>query len=253
LIHLAYAFEVSSREMAMEALGLAATCHSSTFKDLEDAAQLNKATYESKSLFEILENVRQDKELDNLFSKPDSQNLKSLITSRNPLLLKHWSAWKIETAMEQFRESQELAAALLVGTSDPENARSGSFNSLFAVLLTTSHAVRVVLPLIPAQFQIPLLRQWWLTTVAIYISQLRPEIDSDRILGYDLKGRDWKWTAEKAIKGKFSTDAQFVKVIRALKELSLTWGDSESFFLKAAVRFIDEFQGWRGDFVGDEL
>jgi hypothetical protein len=239
--------------MAMEALGLAATCHSTTFKDMEDAAQSSKSTYESKSLFETLDHVRQDKELDNLFSKPDSQNLKTLITSRNPSLLNHWSAWKIENAMEQFRESQELAAALLVATSDPENASSGSYNSLFSVLVTTSHAVRVVLPLIPAQFQIPLLRQWWLTTVAIYISQLRPEIDMDRIRGFNLKERGWEWTAEKAVKGKFSTDAQFVKVIRALKEFSLTWGDSENFFLKAAVMFTDEFQGWRGDFVGDDL
>jgi hypothetical protein len=83
-------------------------------------------------------------------------------------------------------------------------------------------------------------------TLAVYIAQLRPEIDLDRIRDFDLKGRDWKWATSQAIKAEFSTDAHYVKAIRALRESASTWGDPDAFFLKAAVKFADEFSGWGG-------
>ncbi|KAJ5801222.1 uncharacterized protein N7518_003290 [Penicillium psychrosexuale] len=250
LIHLAYAFEMDSREIAMEALGLAATCHNDIYKSLEDPKlSKNEVQYESKSLFEIFDMVRKDKDLDGLFSTPGDDNLNILFVSHNAVLLKHWKAWKIDNPIEQFRESQELAAALLVGTADS----AGNYDWFFAMNLATSHAVRVMLPFIPPQFQISLLRQWWLICVGIYVAQLRPEIKMDQIRNYDLNGKDWKWVAEKAVKGEFSSDVYFVKTTRALKELASTWGDSDSFFLKAAVRFVTEFKCWGGNFVGYDL
>ena len=252
LIHLAYAFEMNSREIGMEALGLASACHNEIYKTLANPKHSNQApSYESKSLFEILALVREDKDLDGLFPTPGSDNLETLLTSRNPALLNHWNAWKIENAMEQFRESQQLAVALLVGIAAVDS--NGYYDWFFAMTLATSHAVRVMLPSIPAQFQIPLLQQWWLNTLGIYIAQLRPEIDMNRIRQYDLKGKDWQWVAEQAVKGEFSTDVSFVKTTRALKEQAETWGDSDSFFLKAAVLFVTDFKGWRGNFVGFEL
>jgi hypothetical protein len=243
---------MNSREIGMEALGLAATCHNEIYKTLADPKHTRQdPSYESKSLFEILALVREDKNLDGLFPTPGSDNLETLLTSRNAALLNHWDAWKIENAMEQFRESQQLAVALLVGTAAVDS--SGYYDWFFAMVLATSHAVRVMLPSIPPQFQISLLRQWWLNTLGIYIAQLRPEIDMDQIRKYDLEGKSWKWVAEQAVKGEFSTDVSFVKTTRALKEQAETWGDSDAFFLKAAVRFVTEFKGWRGNFVGFEL
>lgn len=252
LIHLAYAFEMDSREIAMEALGLAATCHNDIYKSLEDPNHSkNEASYESKSIFAIIDLVREDKDLDGLFPTPGSDNLDTLFVSRNAVLLNHWKAWKIDNPIEQFRESQELAAALLVGTTAVDS--TGHYDLFFALNLATSHAVRVMLPFIPPQFQISLLRQWWLVCVGIYVAQLRPEIKMDQIRNYDLNGKDWEWVAGKAINGEFSTNVYFVKTTRALKELASTWGDSDSFFLKAAVRFVTEFKRWRGNFVGYEL
>ncbi|KAJ5816696.1 hypothetical protein N7447_008929 [Penicillium robsamsonii] len=251
LIHLAYAFEMDSREIAMEALGLAAACYNDIYKSLEDPKHSKiEAAYESKSLFAILDLVRKDEDLDDLFPTPGSDNLDTLFVSRNAVLLNHWKAWKIENPVEQFRESQELAAALLVGTAVDS---TGHYDLFFALNLATSHAVRVVLPFIPPQFQISLLRQWWLICIGIYVAQLRPEIKMDQIRNYDLNGKDWEWVAEKAVNGEFSSDVYFVATTRALKELASTWGDSDSFFLKAAVRFVTEFKGWRGNFIGYEL
>lgn len=238
----------------MEALGLAATCHSETYKTV--AAQINshhKPPYESKSLFDILAAVREDKGLDGLFATPGNNNLETLLTSQNPAFLAHWGAWKIENPTEQFRESQQLAVALLMGTT---TADSSNYDWFFAMALATSHAVRVMLPLIPAKFQIPLIRQWWLNTLSIYIAQLRPEIDMDRIHKFDPEEKDWEWVARQAVKGVFSTDVSFVRTTRALREQAENWGDQDQFFLKAAVLFVSEFngsKGWRGGFVGSEL
>ncbi|KAF4769320.1 hypothetical protein HAV15_008567 [Penicillium sp. str.  len=189
----------------------------------------NEASYESKSLFAILDLVRKDKDLDGLFPTPGSDNLDTLFVSRNVVLLNHWKAWKIENPIEQFRESQELAAALLVGTAAVDS--TGHYDWFFALNLATSHAF----------------------ASASTSRNCGPEIKMDQIRNYDLNGKDWEWVAGKAVNGEFSSNVYFVKTTRALKELASTWGDSDSFFLKAAVRFVTEFKRWRGNFVGYEL
>lgn len=244
LIHLAYAYEMSSREVGMEALGLAATCYNNIHNYLDDPVPSKiEASYHTTSVFEIFEKVRTDNQLDGLFVTPGDHNIEKLFSTREGVLLNHWNAWTLENPIEQFRESQELAAALLVSThADPEV----KYDFFLVHVLTTSHAVRVLLPLIPAKFQVPLVRQWWLITLAIYIAQLRPEMPLDRIRDVDLKGRDWDWTAEKAVKGEYSVDAHYVKCLRSLREMATSWGDHDKFFLKAAVKFAEEFSGWGG-------
>lgn len=235
---------MSSREVAMEALGLTAVCYNDIHKFLDDPVRSQiEASYHTSSLFEIINRIRADKQLDGLFATPGDDNLDTLFRTREAVLLNHWNAWIIDNPVEQFRESQELAAALLVAT----HVDSGEKYDFFLVhTLTTSHAVRVLLPMIPAQFQIPLVRQWLLLTLAVYIAQLRPEINLDRIRDFDVKGRDWKWATNQSITAESSTDAHYVKAIRALRESASTWGDPEKFFLKAAVKFADEFSGWSG-------
>lgn len=237
LIHLAYAYEINSREVAIEALGLASVCYNSTHKYLDDPAySQTEPSYQTTSLFEVLDRVRSDKQFDDLPSTPDHHNL---LNTHEASVLNHWNAWKIENPVEQFRESQELAAALFSATHGTQK-----YDFFLVHIVTTSHAVRVLLPLIPAKFQIPLLRQWWLMTLTNFIGQHRPEIHLDRVHEYDLQGRDWKWAANQAVKGEHSTDAHYVKAIRSLAQMATTWNDPENFYLKAAVRFADDFSGW---------
>ncbi|OJJ48201.1 hypothetical protein ASPZODRAFT_140517 [Penicilliopsis zonata CBS 506.65] len=244
IIHLAYAYEMSSREMATEALGLAATCYSDLHKYLEDPSYVQtEAAYHSASLFEILERVRADKSFDNLSDGHDGNTLDSVFQARESELLGHWNAWKIDDPIKQFRESQELAAALFVSTT-PKDSKTDTYSLLLVHVLTTSHAVRILLPFLPARFQLSLVRQWLLVTLAIYIAQLRPQIDLDSIRSFNLEGRDWKSVAYTAVQGAHATDPHYLKAIRALREAADTWGDPDQFYLKAAVQFAHEFSGW---------
>ena len=83
-------------------------------------------------------------------------------------------------------------------------------------------------------------------TIAYYIAQLRPEINLDVVRRTDLKSRDWAWVDKQAISGQHALDAHYVKGLRAMKEAAKTWGDDDSFYLKAAVQFGEGFDGWGG-------
>ena len=70
-----------------------------------------------------------------------------------------------------------------------DGAERNEYDFFYVHLLTTSHAVRIILPLIPAEYHVRLVREWWLLVIAIYIAQLRPKIDKQRITDFDVKGK----------------------------------------------------------------
>ena len=244
LIHLGYAYEISSREVAMEALGLAATSYNFLHKYLDDASYTRLSTYSTSSPIEILQKISDDKRFDNLFDHQGADNIEPLFNTHEESVLEHWNAWHLPNPKKQFEDSQFAAVALLVATREPGSISEYDFFLLH--LLTTSHAVRILLPLLPAKFHIALVKEWLLITIALYVAQLRPRIDIDRVLGYDTRGRDWNWVERNVVEGKRAMDTHYVKGLRAMKEAADTWGDGEHFYLKAACKFRDEFNGWGG-------
>ena len=241
LIHLGYAYELSSREVAMEALGLAATCYSYLHKYLDMATYTRPSTYSTSSPLDILQCIREDKRFDGVYDHLGN-DLQPLFDKREEAVLEHWNAWHIVDPRKQFKDSQQAAVALLVATHKPNT----KYDFFLVHLLTTSHAVRIVLPLISAKFHISLVRQWWLLTLGYYIAQLRPVIDLSTVMDYDLQEREWSWVEKQAVEGEHAQDAHYVKALRAMREAAKTWGDSEGFYLKAAVKFGKEFDGWDG-------
>lgn len=247
LIHLGYAEEMSSRTIAIEALTLGACFYNEWHVFLDDPKYTKPAPNPTDSLFTILDRVSHDPIFDDLADTPGgSDNIATLLANEKmaAAALQYWNSWQLKSSKEQFAESQKLAVALLVAAQTPKDDKAYDF---FAVhLLTTSHAVRVLLPLLPSKFHIPLVRQWWLFTLLVYIAQLRPKINIDTIKLVDLEGRDWSYVTEKAIKGKYRTDAHYVKALRSIMEASKTWGDANQFYLKAAVKMAEDFDGWGG-------
>ncbi|KAL2814987.1 hypothetical protein BJX63DRAFT_391059 [Aspergillus granulosus] len=255
LIHLAYAFEVSSREVAMEALSLAAVCYGTPHKYLDDPSYSKaQPSYTSTSPLEILSKVRADKRLHNLFSTPGDHNSEAVFRDAEAVILDHWNALRIPAtttdAMACLRESQQAAVALLTATIPTTNRSTADvdakYDFFFVHILTTSHAVRVLLPIVPVRYQIPLLRQWWLMTLAIYIGQLRPEINLDSVHKYDIGDQNWDSVVHKSLNGEYSTETHYIKALRAIRDAAATWGNQDQFYLKAAVKFADGFTGWGG-------
>ncbi len=268
--HLGYAYELDSREVAMEALGLAATNYNFMHRYLDDPKYSKQPTaYQTSNQFEVLARVRADKRLDGLFSGPGLSNFNDIFSHHESILMEHWNAWKMSDPKRQFEQTQQVAVALLISaaaaaaahtpTSSPPNQekQSTEYDFFLLHLLTTTHSLRILLPHLPAQHHIPCLRQWFLLTLAFYISQLRPAISLQKhILDYNIQGRDWEWVVDQALKGEHSLDAHFVKGVRAIKVAAETWGDEEKglegVYLKAAVRFAAEFGGWGGFSAEDE-
>ncbi|EGC40750.1 MGS207 protein [Histoplasma capsulatum var. duboisii H88] len=242
LIHLGYAYEMSSRDVAIESLAMTATCYNYLHKYIDDHSYLETPpTYQTSSSLEILHKIRTDKRFDNLFEEPGGDNLEIVFKDHEDAILEHWRAWAITPdPVKQLEVSQKDTAAIFVA-ADTEK------HDFFLVhLLTTSHAIRILLPFVPSRFHVSLVRQWWLIVVGVYVAQLRPKIEPDAIRYYDVKGRNWDWIGGQAINGKWAEETHFIKALRALKEAAKTWGDSDEYYIKAAVKLVDDFKGFGG-------
>ncbi|KAI0387526.1 hypothetical protein F5Y04DRAFT_240422 [Hypomontagnella monticulosa] len=241
LIHLAYAYEVDSREVAMEALGMAATQYNFLHKYIDDASYSKPSPIKSSSPLELILKMASDERVEGLFKQSGPDNIEPLFQKHEDVVMEYWNAWTLDDPVKDFELSQEAAVAILVATVPPG---THSYNFFLCHVLTTSHAVRILLPFIPVEFRISLVKQWWLFTVAVYISELCPKIDPDYIKPGDVAGKQWNYVEDKALNGPYATDAHYVKAIRAMKEAARTWGDVHERYLAAAVRFADDFQGW---------
>ena len=227
----------------MEALGIAATSYNYLHKYLDVTSYTRNSTYSTNSPIEILKRVAADKKFDGLFEHCGGNNINLLFQNHEGLILEHWNAWQISNPTKQFEDSQRAAVALLAATQE---GRPDRYDFFFVHLLTTSHAVRILLPEIPPRFHINVLRQWWLLTLAVYIAQLRPAIEQDSVLDYDHGQKNWSWIDKQALEGEWSMDAHYVKGLRAIKEAAEIWDDKDMFYLKAGVKFAEGFTGWAG-------
>lgn len=241
LIHLGYAFELQNRELAIEALSLAATNRNFMHKYLDDPSYTKASPFSSTSILELLHKTAKDTRFDGLFETQGEENIQPLLDNREELVMEYWNAWDLKNPLKQFQESQEAAVAVFVA-SVPVGTHAYSF--FLVHLLTTSHAVRILLSFIEQKYHMSLVRQWWLLTISVYISQLRPKIDEELIGRPDLGGKHWKYVEDKALNGPWAKDAHYVKALRAMREAAQTWGDVHEWYLTAAIRFADDFDGW---------
>lgn len=240
LIHLGYAYEMDSKEIAMEALALAATQYNFLHKYLDEDKYTKPSSFSSTSPLELFETARGDKRFDGLFKEKGFENIEPLFEKHEDLIMEYWNAWSLTDPVKQFQDSQEAAATLLVASVPPG---AHSYNFFIVHVLTTSHAVRILLPFIPAKYHVPLVRQWWLLALAVYIAELRPNLDPDYIPAEPV-GKTWDYVQKQAVEGRWATDSHFVKAVRAMKEAARTWGDVHDRYLGMAVRFVDDFEGW---------
>ena len=236
VIHTAYGYELDSRDVAMEGLALAATQYDFLPKYLDDPpAPSKEAVADPKTPLEILTLVQQDKDFDALPTGLDQ--MEEMLEKHGDLVFKYWNRWALPDPTKQFADSQHCAAALLASSAI-------GFDFFICHLLTSSHAIRIYLPSAPPEWHVKLVRSWWLFVLLAYVALGRPKVDLAAIRYVEVKSRDWDWIGKQALTSKWHLDAHYVKACRALKEAALTWGDSDEFYIKAAIKFAENFDGW---------
>jgi hypothetical protein len=207
LIHLGYAFEMDSKDIAMEALALTSVQYDFLAKFFDDASYRKPSPLSASSPTELLQKMSADKRLDVLPQNPEFKDLEDIFDQHQSLIMEYWNGWKIDDPLKQFELSQEAAVSLLVATVRPG---THAFNFLIVHLLTSSHAVRVLLPFFPPEHHIILVREWWLFVLAVFILKGRPRIDPYNV-EKDLKGKHWSHVEDQAINSPWATDAHYVK------------------------------------------
>jgi hypothetical protein len=209
-----------------------------------DTPPPDTSTYKTRDYEEILARVRADKRFAGHFDEPGFMNTFTVHGTCEAALLEHWNALDVTEGIEaRFEELFDVTVRLAIETGDAKT----QFDFFLIHLLTVAHAIRILLPTcFPRQRWHDIYRQFWLWILLVYVAQLRRLIDTDASNRVELNGRDWKWVEERALTDKWSLDAHYVKVIRALKVGSELFGEKNGWYLKASVKFIDEFDGWTG-------
>lgn len=210
LIHLGYAYELESKTVAIEALALGACFYSPLHKYIDDPKYTKPSPHrrgdgQEIGLLDLLNKVREDKRFDGL-EDYGSGEISKVFDEQEEAFLEYWNGWEITKPTEQFESLQRTALAILMQT--PPTAK-GRFDFFYVHVLTSSHAIRILLPLLPAKFHVSLLRQWWLFTLAVFIVQGRPVL-SDHVAATG-KDRTWKHVVHAALDGPHSKDAHYVK------------------------------------------
>lgn len=215
LIHLGYAYELHNREIAIEALAQIASNYDFDYEEhilQAPSTALSSKVESTTSARDLIEAIRKDERLNGVFTVAGGANVEKLSQDKklHSIVWEYVEALQWTQAQSQFEDCFKLAALLLVATV---TSKMDHYDFFLCHILTTMHAVRILLPIIPGNQQLTLLKQWWLLTVKVYIGQLRPIIKDELVEKVDLKGKGWNLVVEKALSGKYSLDAHYVKGI----------------------------------------
>ncbi|KAM0444363.1 hypothetical protein ACHAO4_010262 [Trichoderma viride] len=240
-IHLAYAYEFAMPEVASQALSLACTEYAN-FHELLDSEPSDRSTYKTSCLAEVLSRVKEDARFDGVVKFPGTVNYDLILREANNAAIEHWDAWQIGDTATVIEHVADVSVLVAIGSGYPEC----KYDFFYAHILTAAHAFRVLLPNFPPKHHHSLLRQYGLYAILIYVLQFRLDLSYDKIDSFDLAGRGWNWVTDNALKNKWALDDHFFKVVRGIKSFRDLYGEKNSFYLKAAVKFVSEFNGWDG-------
>jgi hypothetical protein len=172
-----------------------------------------------------------------------------VLTSKyRDILLEHWSAWEIDDPLQQLEQMCDLSTLLAIGTGNREK----QYDFFLVHSMTVAHALLVLWHEFPAKMRSVILKQYAWFTLYVYIAQLRRPVNNAEISEYELNGRDWNWVEKTALAHEAALDAHFFKVVCAPRAFAQTYGEKDGFYLKAAVKFVTEFNGWVGFGAGVE-
>lgn len=227
--------------MVTEALSLGCTeyvvCH-----ELLDKPPQIPSPYKTVDLAEVIKRVQLDERFDGIVKLPGTVDFGIVLSQRFEALMEHWNAWVVNDPVRQFERCCDLSVLLALGAGYGD----GKYDFFHAHIMTVAHALRVLWHYFPDDKRVSILRQYGLFTVLIYILQKRLPFGVEEITSVDTKGRDWDWVTQTALKHRWALDDHFFKVVRATKAFAETYGDKNHWYLKAAIKYLNDFNGWEG-------
>jgi len=241
-IHLAYGYEFRLPEVITEALSLGCTeyvvCHG-----LIGSPPPIPPKYTTMHLADVIKRVQSDERFDGIVEMPGTGNFGIVLQSRFQEFIEHWNAWQVtENPVQQFEHCCDLSVVMAIGSG----YGGGKYDFFYAHIMTVAHAIRVLYHYFPEDRRVSILRQYAFFSILIYILQKRLSFGIEEIEQIDTTGKDWKWVSEKALAHRWALDDHFFKVVRATKAFAETYGEKDGFYLKAAVKYLTDFNGWEG-------
>ncbi|KIX07444.1 uncharacterized protein Z518_02097 [Rhinocladiella mackenziei CBS 650.93] len=240
-IHLAYGYEFRIPEVVTEALSLGCTEYVQCSHLLDNPPPI-PSPYKTSDLAEVIRRVKKDERFDGIVEMPGTVNFGIVLQNRFEAFMEHWNAWEINDPIPQFEHCCDLSVLLALSTSYGE----GKYDFFYAHIMTVAHAIRVLWHHFPSDRRVSILRQYGFFTILVYILQKRLPFEMREIEAVATVNRDWTWVSETALKHRWALDDHFFKVVRATKAFAETYGEKDGYYLKAAVKYLTEFNGWEG-------
>ncbi|CAF2399801.1 unnamed protein product [Rotaria sp. Silwood2] len=237
LIHIGYAFELDSQIVGTEALAMSAVSYNYLHEVVDT---LKPPTSPSKSAIEIFKDIRLDNRLP-IYDTPNADRLEEIVKNYTDLILSHYNQWKMnkENIEKTIEELFDLAVYAYGATHKPNDIE---FDFFLLHLVTAMHAIRIIYPHINnQQISEHVLLAFFYFAIVIYICQLRPEINEHLINDYkiDNEKNNWNYVIERILNTELINGAHAVKVLRALKDAEKVYGHKDGFYLKTAVKTVD--------------
>ena len=237
LIHIGYALELDSEIVAIEALTMTAVCYNFLHEVID---KLDAPQSPSKSAMDIFKGIRSDVQLP-IYDKPGVGNLRPVVDTYQDAILSYYHQWRMnkDDSAKTIEDLFDLTVYIYGAT---HRANAIEFDFFLLHLLTSMHAIRTIAPHIDQSGLVErILQQFFFFAIAIYICQLRPEINASLIDDYEVTEEKSQWTypIDRIFKTKMFDDSHAIKVVRALRDAEHAYGPKNGFYLKAAVKTVD--------------
>lgn len=237
LIHIGYAYELDHELVGAEALGMTAVCYN-YLHEVIDRLQPPKSP--SKTALEIFKAIHTDDQLP-IYDKPGVNQLEPTVKNQSSRLFSYYNQWKInkDNLSQSLEELFDLSVYIFGATHKPVEIE---FDFFLLHLLTSMHAIRIIHSHLnnPELLQ-SILQQFFFFAIAIYIAQLRPEINERLTDDYqiDAEKSNWKYIIDRTLNTKLVDDAHAVKAVRALRDAEEIYGKKNGLYMKTAAKMVD--------------
>ncbi|KAI9009811.1 hypothetical protein BC832DRAFT_620081 [Gaertneriomyces semiglobifer] len=268
LIHLGYGLEFESPMVVAEALSQASTHPPRPKKVLDMIFAVDQgsvqglipttASSDATQLVPLFNEIYKDDRLDKLVRFQDSDRSSTTTHKCAGIITEYASRWYIDSNADSLAHALRAlfyVTTVIYGSGGlrPGHPQSSKFDFFLLHLVTSTFACLHVVPHLPIDTAIYLLRSQLAMCIHQYIARGRPPLQPVLLISYPLAGNrgldTWEQVMQLAIT---SEDLHVPKIVRSLHVAETMYGSEEGLWLQAARFTVDhmvnEKRDW--DFTG---